>query len=334
MDILILGGTVFVGRHLVEASLAAGHKVTLFNRGKTNPGLYPDVQELHGDRDGKLDVLKRRHWDIVFDPSGYVPRIVRQSAELLHDTVEHYVFVSSMSVYMDFAQSREGDPEHELEDPKTEDIMPNYGGLKVACERVVTEIFKERALHARPGFIVGAYDPTLRLPGMIRRFDRDGEKVAPPPEQPVQLIHVRDVADWMLHAATKKLSGEYNLTGHSIRMDELLNAMIETTGKNITLTYTSEQFLQEHEIAPVDGLSYWLPREAWPLMQAPIDKALNAGLKLRSLRDTLADAVAWVRKAREVKKIGFTDQLRAHALSPDREVELLRKWHQQHRTAQ
>ena len=330
MDILILGGTLFLGRHLVEAVLDTGHNVTLFNRGQTNPGIYPDVEELHGDRDGNLDALKGRQWDIVFDPSGYVPRIVRQSAELLQGAVGHYSFVSSVSAYSDITRTSEGDPEHELEDPTTEDILPNYGGLKVACERLVAEIYGERALNSRPGFIVGPYDPTLRMPGLLKRYDSAGEKLAARPEQPVQIIHARDIADWLLHAATQKISGTYNLTGHQVRMDEMLNTTIAATGKDITLTYTSDEFLQENEIAGVDGLSYWLPEEAWALMQVPIDKAINDGLQLRSLEDTIADTLAWVRQSTDVKKSLFTDQLRSQALSPEREAELLQQWHAQH----
>jgi 2'-hydroxyisoflavone reductase len=172
MDVLIIGGTQFVGRHLTEAALDRGHRVTLFNRGKTNPDAYPGVERLTGNRDGDLEALKGRKWDVVFDPSGYVPRIVRQSAELLKDAVEHYVFVSSISVYVDTQQSAEGDPVHELEDPTSEEVGRYYGALKVACERTVTEIYGERGLNVRPGFIVGRYDPIYRLPFLLHRYER------------------------------------------------------------------------------------------------------------------------------------------------------------------
>src|SRR4051812_35271876 len=130
MDILIIGGTQFVGRHLVEAALAAGHHVTLFNRGKTGPGLYPEAEHLQGDRDGNLDALKGRKWDVVFDPAGYLPRIVQQSAELLKDAVGRYVYVSSISVYVDSDNADENAPLNVLDDPTSEDIGKHYGALK------------------------------------------------------------------------------------------------------------------------------------------------------------------------------------------------------------
>ena len=166
MDILVLGGSRFVGRHFVEAALDDGHNVTMFNRGQSNPGVYPDVTEIHGDRDGGLDGLKGKTWDVVVDVNGYFPRIVRQSAELLKDSVGRYVFVSSISVYSDMAnQNTEGEaPLHTLEDETVEEIRGDtYGGLKVLCEQLVSEIYGERALNVRPGFIVGRYDYAARL---------------------------------------------------------------------------------------------------------------------------------------------------------------------------
>ena len=330
MKVLILGGTLFVGRHLVEAALDAGHEVTVFNRGKTNPGVYPDVEEVHGDRDGHLDVLKGRQWDIAFDPSGYVPRVVRQSAELLRDSVGHYSFVSSISVYSDMNQTTEGDPVHELEDPTTEEVLANYGGLKVACERVVSEIYGERASLPRPGFIVGRYDSNTRMPGLMQRFKTGGKKLAPTPDQPVQFIHARDIADWMLYAATHNLSGEYNLTGHSGRMDDMLTTAVDVTGKDITLTYTSEAFLLENEVEPVNTLTYWLPEQAHAMMRVSIDKALKDGLKLRSWRDSLEDVWQWhLQTKNQEEKGSYLSSGFAPPLSPEREGELLQKWHSQ-----
>ncbi|MBC8171703.1 MAG: NAD-dependent epimerase/dehydratase family protein, partial [Anaerolineae bacterium] len=155
MKVLILGGTQFVGRHLVEAALDAGHEVTLFNRGKTNPGIYPGVTEIHGDRVDDIGKLAGYTWDVVFDPSGYVPRIVRKSAEFLKDAVGRYVFVSSISVYAEHDRTTEGDPLEQVNDPTTEEIAGHYGGLKALCEGVVTEIYGDRGLNVRPGFIVG-----------------------------------------------------------------------------------------------------------------------------------------------------------------------------------
>ncbi len=163
MKLLVLGGTKFLGRHAVDAALAAGHDVTIFTRGETNPELFPEVEHLRGNRDGDLDALNGGSWDGVVDTSGYVPRIVRQSAELLRDRVDRYVFVSSISAYGDFSRPiTESTPVAELEDPDTEEIMENYGALKAACERVVEGVYGDRSARVRAGLIVGPFDPTDR----------------------------------------------------------------------------------------------------------------------------------------------------------------------------
>jgi len=327
MDVLIIGGTQFVGRHLVEAALDAGHNVTLFNRGCTDPGLYPQVEEIHGDRDGGLEPLRRRDWDVVFDPSGYVPRIVRQSAELLRDYVGRYVFISSVSVYADLNALTEGDPLLELADPTIEDVMRNYGALKVACERVVTEIYGERGLNARPGFIVGPYDPITRLPYLLQRFDKGGERLAGTPEQPVQIIHARDIADWLLRAVDQSLSGNYNLTGSPFPMRDLLNTIVETIDRPTTITYTSDAFLQKHGIQPIDGLTYWVPKELGSFMNASIQRALDKGLTFTSLKTTIAQTLAWLHSGIN-KPDMFSEALKHAVLTQEREVELLRIWHE------
>jgi 2'-hydroxyisoflavone reductase len=328
MKILIIGGTLFVGRHLVEAALDAGHEVTLFNRGRTNPGAYPEVEELHGDRDGQLDALKGRTWDVVFDPSGYVPRVVRQSAELLHDSVDRYVFVSSISVYEGLEAKSEDDPVIQLDDPSTEEVLAHYGGLKAACEQVVTEIYGNRGLNVRPGFIVGPYDPTSRLPYLLRRFDKGGERIAGRPEQPVQIIDARDLADWMLHAAQQGLSGPYNLTGRPFPMRELLENIVTATGKPTTITYVGDAFLQEHEVAPIDGLTYWVPENLEPFMQVSIERALTDGLSLRPIEYILSRTLDWVRSdTQDEEATGAGQRMRAAVLTPEREAELLNGWH-------
>jgi len=329
MDILIIGGTQFVGRHLVEAAFDAGHNVTLFNRGKTNPGIYPAAEEIHGDRDGGLDGLKGRQWDVVVDTSAYVPRIVRQSAALLRDAVEHYVFVSSISVYSDFSNADEANGTlHELEDPDTEEVMANYGGLKVACENVISEIYGERGVNVRAGFIVGNYDRSTRMPYLMQRFDEEGERIAGRPEQPVQFIHARDLGEWMLGAAEQKLSGAYNLTGKPVRMDTLLNTIVKASGKDIQITYTSDEFLQDNEVPPIDGLPYWVPKEFEPVMQVTTDKALHTGLKHQSLAAIVDDVLQWARK--DQIELAETGQRNLESLiMGERERDLLAKWHDQ-----
>ncbi len=212
MKLLVLGGTKFLGRHAVDAALAGGHNVTIFTRGQTNPELFPGVERLRGDRDGDLDALRGGSWDGVVDTSGYVPRIVRQSAELLHDRVGRYVFVSSISVYDDFSSPpTETSAVAELEDPATEEIEENYGALKAACEGVVEEIYGDRSARVRAGLIVGPHDPTDRFTYWPRRIALGGEVLGPgDPDAPVQFIDARDLAAWLVNLALEGPGGTYN----------------------------------------------------------------------------------------------------------------------------
>jgi len=326
MDILIIGGTQFVGRHLAEAALAAGHKVTLFNRGKTGPGLYPEAEHLIGDRDGNLDALKGRKWDVAFDPSGYLPRVVRQSAELLQDAVGHYVFISSISVYVDSNNADETAPLNLLDDPTSEDIPKHYGALKVACENVVSELYGERGLNARPGFIVGQYDSSPRMPGLLWRYDREGERLAGLPDQPVQVIHARDMADWLLKAVDSGYHGAYNMTGRPILMQTLLDTVVEVTGKPTTITYTDDELLKMHDIQPVDGVGYWVPTEARSFMNANVDKVFAAGFTERPLKQTITETLTWLRED-GLKREMLMERIKTRAISLEKESEILEAWH-------
>jgi len=196
MRLLVLGGTKFLGRGVVDAALAAGHDVTLFNRGETNPGLYPDVESLRGDRHGDLSSLGGREWDAVIDPSGYIPRVVRASAELLRGAVGHYVFVSSISVYaFPFpAGIDESAPLNPVVEDADEVTGENYGGLKVGCENVVREVFGAAFANVRAGLIVGPHDPTGRFTYWPVRVARGGEVLAPgDPDRAIQVVDVRDL---------------------------------------------------------------------------------------------------------------------------------------------
>jgi 2'-hydroxyisoflavone reductase len=327
MKILIIGGTQFVGRHLTESALAAGHDVTLFHRGKTNKGLYPQAEEIFGDRDGGLDALDGQSWDVVFDTCGYVPRVVRQSAEALRDRVGRYVFVSSISVYADMVNNTDEDdaPLQTLEDETVEEITgATYGGLKVLCENVVTETYGDRGLNLRPGFIVGRYDPIARLPYLVHRYMSDGERLAGPSEQPVQVIHARDLGDWMVAAAEAELGGAYNLTGHPVTMSQLLAAIQAHTDESTSTTHVDDAFLQEHEMTPIDGLTYWVPGEMADIMRVNIDKALNTGLSVRSIEASVQDVADWLRETPEAAN--FESRTGGTLLTPDREAELLAAW--------
>lgn len=326
MDILIIGGTQFVGRHLAEAALAAGHSVTLFNRGKTGPGLYPQAETLTGDRDGNLDALKGRKWDVAFDPSGYLPRVVQQSAELLKDAVGRYVFISSISVYVDSDNADENAALNVMDDdPTSEDIPKYYGALKVACENVVSETFGERALNARPGFIIGPYDPVPRLPGLLWRYDHDGERAAGRPEQGVQVIHARDMADWLLKAVEQNLSGAYNMTGRPVKMNDLLDTVVSLTGKSTTVSYVGDDILKMHDIPPVDGVGYWVPTDAEGIMRANVDKVFAAGYTERPLRQSLSETLEWLRRE-GFQNENLKERIAARVLSLEKEAEILEAW--------
>jgi 2'-hydroxyisoflavone reductase len=308
MKLLILGGTQFVGRHMVERAIARGHQVTLFNRGNKN--IFPNLETITGDRDPQigdgLSALERavnagRTWDAVIDVNGYVPRIVRATGELLKTAVKRYVFISSISVYT--AMSEPGADENatviELEDASTEDIGPNYGGLKVLCERVVEELFSSQALIVRPGLVVGPFDPTDRFTYWPSRIAQGGEIIAPDvPEAPMQFIDARDLADFTLHATESNTDGIFHATSPVIAMQTILEACKTVTGSSANLHYLEGQFLLEHKVNPWMGpnsLPLWLgndPAEAG-FSQLNVQKALEAGLKIRPLEQTVHDTLEW-----------------------------------------
>ncbi|WP_089717471.1 NAD-dependent epimerase/dehydratase family protein, partial [Candidatus Entotheonella palauensis] len=217
MQILMLGGTRFLGCHLVEAALNQGHEVTLFNRGQTHPGWFAQVERLQGDRDGDLSALEGRHWDAVIDTCGYVPRLVRASAELLAARVEHYTFISTASVYAD--PSRHGmdeeSPVGTLEDERLEDVNGNtYGPLKVLCEQAAEAAMPGRVLTIRSGLIVGPFDPSDRFTYWPVRIAQGGEVLAPAgPGKRIELIDVRDLAEWIVRMAGARATGIYNASG-------------------------------------------------------------------------------------------------------------------------
>jgi 2'-hydroxyisoflavone reductase len=300
MKLLVLGGTKFLGRHAVDAALAGGHKVTIFTRGQTNSELFPKVEHLQGDRDGDLDALRGGAWDGVVDTSGYVPRIVRQSAELLHDRVGRYVFVSSISVYDDFsAPLSETSPVAELEDPASEEIEEHYGALKAACEGVVEEIYSDRSARVRAGLIVGPYDPTDRFTYWPRRIALGGEVLGPgDPGAPVQFIDARDLAAWLVRLALEGPGGTFNATGPSqeLTFERLLDDMRETIPSDAHVVWLDGERVLEAGVQPWSELPLWLPSNGYAGMaRADISRALAAGLTFRPVGETIADTLAWDR---------------------------------------
>ncbi|HSL44049.1 MAG TPA: NAD-dependent epimerase/dehydratase family protein, partial [Anaerolineales bacterium] len=218
MRILMIGGTYFLGRHLVKAALEHDHDVTLFNRGKSNPGLFPQLETILGDREKDINKLEGRIWDAVIDTSGYFPRVVRLSAQVLEPNVPRYVFISSISVYENFRKVgiNESDPVGKIQDETVEEITGEmYGPLKALCEETVRDIFGlERSLIIRPGLIVGPHDPTDRFTYWPVRVARGGDVLAPQkPDAAIQIIDVRDLAEWIIRLIEANASGTYNATG-------------------------------------------------------------------------------------------------------------------------
>jgi 2'-hydroxyisoflavone reductase len=326
MKLLVLGGTAFLGRHLVEDALDRGHQVTLFNRGRTNAGLFPDVERVTGDRDGGLEPLRGRRWDAVVDPSGYVPRVVRQSAELLGDCGV-YAFVSSGSVYPLKAPDRSEDaPVDRMDDPTDEDVMAHYGALKALCEEVVTDVFGDRGLIVRSGLIVGPFDPTGRFTYWAVRLGRDGEVLGPgAPDRRVQFVDARDQAGWILDMAEAGRGGTFNVAGPArpLAFAELLS---RAAGP---VTWVPDQFLLDAGVQPYTEMPLWVPASVGRL-NMPIDRALAAGLRHRDVDETIRDTRAWAESqggsAGQVDAGGRVR--RPTAMSPEREAELLEQWHE------
>jgi 2'-hydroxyisoflavone reductase len=329
LKILVLGGTVFVGRALVEVAVARGHEITLFHRGQHNVERPDTVATIHGDRDGGLAPLAGGRWDAVLDVCGYFPRIVRQSAELLASRADLYVFISTLSVYRDFAVRHldEDYPLAELEDPSVEKIEPKtYGGLKVLCERVVEQAVPGRSLIIRPGLIVGPNDPTDRFTYWPARMARGGEVLAPgDPQGELQFIDVRDLAEWVVSMVEEGSAGAYNATGRGapVTFERLLEECGKAAGQEAAVTWVAESFLLEQKVAPWIDLPLWLPckPEFAGFSSVRIERALNRGLGFRPLAETVRDVLAW-NAARPA------DRQPAAGLDPAREQELLRRWHE------
>jgi len=316
MKLLVLGGTKFLGRHAVEVALERGHDVTIFHRGQTNPGLFPNVKELLGDREGSLEPLSGRRFDAVIDTSGYVPSAVRASAELLADS-GHYAFVSTGNVYADFAHGplREDDPLATMEDHADRD--PNaYGPLKAECEGVVLELFGKRALIARSGLLVGPHDPTGRFTYWPHRIARGGRVLAPgPPDRRVQFIDARDTAAWLVRSAERGIGGVYNVTREPTRFSELLDACRSVAGSDAEIVWVDHALLVERSVGEWMELPLWIADPEWKdFMNADVSRALAAGLELRPLEETVRDTLAAAERAEGV------------GLTPEREAELLAAW--------
>lgn len=263
MRLLVLGGTLFLGRHVVDGARAHGHELTLFNRGQTDPGPISGVEQIHGDREQGLARLAGRCWDAVIDTSGYLPRVVGASAQALADTVDRYVFVSSISAYGTFPEPGLDESAPSAPDPPsdTEDVLAHYAELKAACERRVEDVLPGRVLVVRPGLIVGPHDPTERFTYWVRRLAAGGRVLVPDaPDQPVQLIDARDLAGWILRMVEAGSTGVYNATGPAtpLTFGPMLERIAVATRGRAELAWIDEDRLAEAGVEPWDELPLWL----------------------------------------------------------------------------
>ncbi|MEO8486932.1 MAG: NAD-dependent epimerase/dehydratase family protein [Betaproteobacteria bacterium] len=316
MRFLVLGGTRFLGRHLVDAAIERGHTVTTFTRGQSPTHEHPSVLPLGGDRDpdkGRgLAALASATWDAVFDTSGYVPRIVGASCDLLESRVRRYLFVSSLSVYEDTSRPgvTEDAPRARLDDPATEDVTQHYGALKAACEDRVVATYGERATVIRPGLIVGPHDPTDRFTYWVARFtqsqalgERDDEAAVPaPPDRPIQLIDARDLAQWMITLAERDVAGTYNAISPPGRwtMADLVEALQNHPSRDHeppSPVWIDPPVLKNAGIEPWTELPLWLPQDDpqfGGFFLVDDKRARDTGLVARALSATVGDTAAWL----------------------------------------
>jgi len=330
LKILMLGGTAFLGPEIVGPAVARGHTVTLFNRGKTHPGLFPDLEKLHGDRNGDVSALKGRSFDAVFDTSAYVPAHVRRVREALGDGVGHYTLVSTISVYPAVGSSRdpidESSPVGTLADPATEKVTnESYGPLKALCEQAAEAAWPGRVACVRPGLIVGPGDPTDRFTYWPVRVARGGEVLAPGDgTDEAQCIDVRDLGLFIVRVAEEKTTGTYNAVGFEGRVSfaELLHGAKCAIRHDVAFTWVPAPFLEQQKVTPWQNLPLWIPPEGNGHVKN--ERARAKGLVFRPVARTIADTLAW---ARETKREVAWGTERAPGISAAREAEVLAAFH-------
>ena len=338
MRILILGGTGFTGPFQVKYALARGHKVAVFNRGKTRPGELPEgVEQLLGDRNGQLDALKDRKWDVVIDNPTSVPVWVRDAAQILKENVDRYVFISTISVYAEgtkpndetaaLAKYEGADAMKESRDTIIASEFRLYGPLKALAEAEAEKWFPKKTLVIRPGLIVGPGDQTDRFTYWPVRIDRGGEVLAPgAPSDPVQFIDARDLAEWTIRMVEKRATGIYNATGPEkpLGVGEMLGGIRTALKSDAKFTWANADFLETQKVAPWSDMPVWVPPrgEEAGLGRTSIKKALTAGITFRSLAETARDTLAWFKtlpaERQKTLKAGLT---------PEREAAVLAEWH-------
>jgi 2'-hydroxyisoflavone reductase len=328
--ILMLGGTGFLGPQTVEAAVRRGHKVTLFNRGKTRPGLFPDLEKLHGDRDkDDLKALEGRRWDAVVDTSANVPRWVKKAAAVLGANIDHYIYVSSISVYADLSKpgADETAPVATIDDPTTEKIDGRtFGALKALSEKAAESSMSGKVAVVRPGLIVGPEDPSDRFTYWPVRVAAGGEVLAPgSPDDPIQLIDVRDLGEFLVRLIEDRATGTFNALGpdRPLTMGRTLEACKAVAKSDATLTWADAEFLKAQGVQPWSDMPAWVPNGGDTAGFARVSnaRAIKGGLGFRSIADTAEATLRWFRTLPDDRRA----KLRA-GLSREREAKVLAAW--------
>lgn len=325
MNVLIIGGTRFVGRHIAQAFVARGHSVTLFNRGN-NPSVHGDLEQVHGDRASDLPRLDGRTWDCIIDTSGYTPDVVETGVNYFASRTEYYLFISSISVYDHARTQGPAEDAPVLEFPKDADSSvysdERYGALKVLCETQVRRPFGERAAVVRPGLVAGPFDPTDRFTYWPVRIDEGGDVIGPQRTARLQYIDARDLAAFVVNLSELRMSGTYNcaIPAGSANFGDLYDACLaQAAAEDAYIVELPDEFLASHNVRPWSEMPLWIPAasEYAGIAHADTSRAVAAGLDVRPLQDTVRDTLAW---ARTVEKRPGALQA---GLSPEREAELL-----------
>ncbi len=315
MNLLILGGTAFLGRHLVTAAVEKNHNLTLFHRGNRNP--FPALENILGNRETDLELLAGRTWDAVIDTSAYIPRVTKISAAALQDKVQRYCFISTISVYKDFLQAHDELAAVATLEQDTEEVTgATYGALKALCENEISAAFGQLSLNLRPGLIVGQFDPSDRFTYWVERIARGGDVIAPGnPTAGVQFIDALSLARFTIHALEQNLSGTYNLNGQSIAMQHVLETICKTTQSAAQLHWVSDEFLAEQKVNAwmgTDSLPLWIPNADTTTNGTIIKKALEAGLTFRPLEEIILEVLAFAQTRKDyVWRSGITAEREA-----------------------
>jgi 2'-hydroxyisoflavone reductase len=335
MRILVIGGSVFLGRAIVEEGLRRGHEVTTFNRGRTGEDLA-GVEAVHGDREVRADLerlVDGRTWDVVVDVCGFVPRVVGDAVRLLTGRAATYAFISSVNAVPTWPAhaADETTPRHECS-PDAGPDDGDYGVLKAGCERAVKQYFDGNALIIEPGLILGPHENVDRLPAWLRRIARGGRVLAPgDPDLPMQLIDARDIAIFTLDQAEKGVADRFFTTGPAgnTTFGRWLSDCVEATGSDASLVWVDDRFLLDRDVQPWFELPLWAPEQpgfahVWKVSTA---KAEAAGLRCRPVTETVRDTWAWLRDGGVLRERSSpTNQLPDHGIDPGKEARILAEW--------